>query len=272
MGIAEAVVVEAPMFKARNSAGHDRLQRFPARFNYRPMLPYLGMGVLLVIAIVVVGRQIVHHIDAIELWIANLGHWSMLAFIGCFVLATSLLVPETVIAIIAGALFGLSWGFAAVGIGSLIASALQFMLARHILRAPIQRFVGARPTLALIQRAIQRDAFRLQVLVRLTPLNPATISYMLGAVGVRFPGYLLASLALAPHWFIEVYFGDAGKHIARMAGRHTPAVYLHDLAVIGGLVATIIVMVLVSRAARKAVMDAVAKTVEPTAAKKESPH
>jgi uncharacterized membrane protein YdjX (TVP38/TMEM64 family) len=269
MGIADVVVVEAPMFKARNSDGHDRSLRFLARLNYRPMLPYLGMGVLLVIAIVVVGRQIVHHIDAIELWIANLGHWSVLAFIGLYILATSLLVPETVIAIIAGALFGLPWGLAAVGIGSLIAAILQFMLARHLLRMHIQRFAAARPTLMAIQRAVQRDTGRLQALLRLTPLNPATISYLLGAVGVRFSGFLLACLALAPHWFIEVYFGRTGKHIARMAGRHTPAVSLHDLALIGGLVVTIIVMVLVSRAAHKALTEAVDKTVtEPTAAKK----
>ncbi|MFZ1985583.1 MAG: VTT domain-containing protein [Desulfatitalea sp.] len=252
------------MFKARNSGGHDRVQRFLARLNYRSMIPYLGMGVLLVIAIVLAGRQVAHHIHAIELWIANLGPWSVLAFIGLYVLATSLLVPETVIAIIAGALFGLWWGFAVVMAASLIAAPLQFILARHILRTRIQRFTAARPSLAAIQQAVQRDAFRLQVLLRLTPLNPATFSYLLGAVGVRFSGFLMACLVLAPHWFIEVYFGTAGKHIARMAGRHTPVVSLHDLVLIGGLVATIIVMVFVSRAARKAVMEAIAKTAPET--------
>ncbi|MBI5551860.1 MAG: TVP38/TMEM64 family protein [Desulfobacterales bacterium] len=257
------------MFKAPNSDSHDRRQPLPARLKYRPMLPYLGMGLLLVLAIVVVGRQIAHHIDAIESWITNLGHWSALAFIGLYILTTSLLLPETVMAILAGALFGLRWGFAVVAIGSLLAAALQFILARHILRTHIQRFADTRPTLAVIQRAVQRDAFRLQVLLRLTPLNPATISYLLGALGVRFPAFLMACSVLSLHWFVEVYFGRAGKHIARMAGRQTPEVYLHDLAVIGGLVVTLIVMVLVSRAARKAVMEAVSKAAtEPTAAKK----
>ncbi len=239
------------------------------RLNYRPMLPYLGMGVLLVIAIAVAGRQVAHHIDAIELWIVNLGPWSMFAFIGLYVLATSLLVPETVIAIFAGVLFGLSWGFAVVAVGSLLAAALQFMLARYILRAHIQRFAAARPALAAIQRAVRQDALRLQVLLRLTPLNPALISYLLGAVGVRFSGFLLACPVLALHWFIEVYFGGAGKHIARMAGRHTLAVSLDDLVLIGGLIVTLIVIWLVSRMARKAVMEAVSKAVtEPAGTQK----
>jgi uncharacterized membrane protein YdjX (TVP38/TMEM64 family) len=230
------------------------------------------MGVLMLIAIAVVGRQIVHHINAIQLWITDLGHWSVFAFIGLYILTTSLLLPETVIAIPAGALFGLWWGVAAVGAGSLLAATLQFILSRHMLRERIQRFTAARPSWAAIQHAVQRDALRLQVLLRLTPLNPAGISYLLGAVDVRFSGFLLACLALAPHWVIEVYFGHAGAHLARMAGRHTPALYLHDLAVIGGLIATLIVLVLVSRAARKAVMEAVSKAAtQPGADKKKTP-
>jgi len=72
--------------------------------------------------------------------------------------------------------------------GSLLTGALQFALARQLLRAPIQRALAARPSMAAIQHAVSRDQFRLQVLLRLTPLNPATISYLLGATGVRFSG------------------------------------------------------------------------------------
>jgi hypothetical protein len=56
------------------------------------------------------------------------------------------------------------------------------------LRARIQRALAARTSLAAIQRDVRRDEFRLQVLLRPTPLNPATINYPLGAAGVRFSG------------------------------------------------------------------------------------
>ena len=113
--------------------------------------------------------------------------------------------------------------------------------------------------MAAIQRAVSRDEFRLQVLLRLTPLNPATISYLLGAAGVRFSGFLIACLALTPYLAIEVYFGHVGKHAAKLAGSARTA-HLHDLAIIGGLAVCVAVMVLVSRMARKAVMQAVAET------------
>jgi uncharacterized membrane protein YdjX (TVP38/TMEM64 family) len=253
-------IAPQPNNRAENPEPGGRVRRLLARAYSRAALPYLAVGLLLVVAIVVGGRAIHHHINAIEAWIANLGPWGVIAFVGLFALTTSSLVPDTVLCIIAGALFGLFWGVAAALAGSLLAGAMQFALSHKLLRARIQRALAARPLLAAIQRAVRRDEFRLQVLLRLTPLNPATISYLLGAAGVRFSGFLIAYLAHTPHLFIEVYFGHVGKHAARLVGSDARTAHLHDLAVIGGLVVCIAVVVLVSRLARKAVMQAVVET------------
>ncbi|UCH19520.1 MAG: TVP38/TMEM64 family protein [Deltaproteobacteria bacterium] len=238
-----------PNNSAENPEASDRVRRLLARASSRVALPYLAVGLLLIVAVVVGGREIEHHINAIESWLTKLGPWGVLAFIGLFVLATSFLLPDTVLCIIAGALFGLFWGAAAVLAGSLLAGAMQFALSHKLLRARIQRTLPARPSLAAIQRAVSRDEFRLQVLLRLTPLNPATISYLLGAAGVRFAGFLIACLALTPNLVIEVYFWHAGKHAARLAGSGAQTAHLHDLAIIGGLAVCVAVMVLVSRMA-----------------------
>jgi uncharacterized membrane protein YdjX (TVP38/TMEM64 family) len=245
---------------AENSELIDRVRRLLARAYSRAALPYVAVGLLLIVAIVFGGREIEHHINAIESWITELGPWGVLAFIGLFTLATSLLLPDTVLCIIAGALFGLYWGVAAVLAGSLLAGAMQFALSQKLLRARIQPALAARPSLVAIQRAVGRDEFRLQVLLRLTPLNPATISYLLGAAGVRFSGFMIACLALTPNLAIEVYFGHVGKHAARLVGSDARTAHLHNLAIIGGLAVCIAVMVLVSKMARKAVMQAVAET------------
>lgn len=229
-----------------------------ARFS--TVLTYLLMGLLLVAAIIFAGKEIGHHIDMIDAWITDLGPWGVLAFIALFVVATSVLMPDSILSIMAGALFGLAWGASAIVAGSLLAAALQYALSQRVLRARIKRVVDNSPSLAAIQRTICHDALRLQALLRLTPLNPATVSYILGAAGVRFYSFMLACLALVPTLFIEVYLGFAGKHVARMAGRNTTAVYLHDVIVIGGLVVTVIVMVVVSRMARKAFLEAVSRT------------
>jgi uncharacterized membrane protein YdjX (TVP38/TMEM64 family) len=248
------------MCSAENTEASDRLRRFLGRAYSRATLPYLAVGLLLIVAIVVGGREIEHQINAIESWITKLGPWGVLAFVGLFAVATSFLLPDTVLCIIAGALFGLGWGVAAVLAGSVLAGAIQFALSHKLLRARIERTLASRPSLAAIQRAVSRDEFRLQVLLRLTPLNPATISYLLGAAGVRFSGFLIACLALTPNLAIEVYFGHVGKQAARLAVSDARTAHLHDLAIIGGLAVCVAVMVLISRIARKAVMQAVAET------------
>jgi uncharacterized membrane protein YdjX (TVP38/TMEM64 family) len=245
---------------AKNSISSENLLRFLKRKTSRSVLVYLAVGALLIVAVIAAGHNIEHNLEAIQTWLAGFGPWGIAAFVGLFVVTTSLLVPDTLLCIIAGALFGLYWGIAAVVAGNLLAAAVQFTLAHKLLRSPIQRMLARRPSLAAIERAVHRNAFRLQVLVRLTPLNPATISYLLGAAGVRFAGFIVASLASSPNLMIEVYFGYAGKHAAMLAGGEASAARLHDLAIIGGLVLSVAVMIFLSRIARNAVMQAVADT------------
>jgi uncharacterized membrane protein YdjX (TVP38/TMEM64 family) len=220
----------------------------------RDILIYVATGLALVGAIVAAGEDIARHIATLEIWTSGMGPGGVFAFIALLVVATSLLIPESVLSIIAGGVFGFRLGLIAVLVGNVLAASLQYALARQLLRGRIERALAGRPALAAIQRAVRSDELRLQALLRLTPLNPATVSYLLGAAGVRFPGFLAASLALTPHLLLEVYVGFAGKHLAHMAGRGTLAGYLHDVTVIGGLAVTIIVIGLLSRTANRAVM------------------
>lgn len=234
------------------------LLRVLAKARSRNALLYLCAALLLATALVLAGADISHHVTAIEAWIASLGPWGLVAFVVILVLATSVLIPGSVLSIAAGALFGLAQGLALVLVANLLAAALQYLLARRLLRAPIDRFVARRPALAAIQRAVHGDELRLQALLRMMPLNPATISYLLGAAGVSFGGFIFACLALSPHLFLEVYVGYAGKHAAHVAGRDVQQVYVHDLVVFGGLAVTIVVITLLSRLAHRALTTAMA--------------
>jgi uncharacterized membrane protein YdjX (TVP38/TMEM64 family) len=247
--------------KTENLEKNETVRRFLVHAYSRVMVPYMAVGLLLVVAVVVGGREIEHHIHAIESWITELGPWGVLAFVGLFTLMTSFLLPDTILCIIAGTLFGLGWGIGAVLGGSLLAGAIQYALSRRLLQARIQRMLSAKPTPAAIQRAIIHDEFRLQVLLRLTPLNPATISYLLGAAGVRFSGFMIACLALTPNLVIEVYFGHVGKQVVQLAGSSARTARLHDLVIIGGFIVCVAVMFFVSKMARKAISHAVAETV-----------
>lgn len=233
----------------------------------RSLLPIALAVALVVVAVVVLGREAERHLQAIEATIAGLGPWGRVAFVGLLVIGTSLLVPESLFGLAGGALFGLAWGIGLLMIGNLIAAALQYGLARRLLHARIQHALQSRPLLRSIQSAVIRDELRLQVLLRLTPLNPALISYLLGAAGVRFAGFMLASLVLLSHYAIEAYIGHAGKQWLTRGFAGTHDGWQHGLPIYAATAVGVLAIILVSKAAHRAVLRAIAENSADPAAK-----
>lgn len=245
--------------KQRDAPSRESLRHYLTVESLRESLPLVCAAVAFVLAMVFVGAALKHHIHAIEAWIARLGPWAVVTYVGLFVVASSIIVPETILCILAGALFGFERGVVAVALGSLVACPLQYWLSHRFLRERIARALAKKPSLDAIRRAVVKDEIRLQFLLRIAPFNPALISYLLGATGVRFGGFLLACTAILPHVLIEVYFGHVGKHVVEIAGGERHVDRMHVVSVACSVIIALVVLVFVSRAARKELMRAVAE-------------
>lgn len=222
------------------------------------LLAAIALAVVLVIfASVVLGDQVTTHMGAFQDLIRGLGPWGAVIFVVALIVGTSLLLPESVFAVAAGVLFGLTWGMGIVVVANLMAASFQYALARGLFRRRVQHAVDCRPSFVAIQHAVMKDQMRLQFLLRLTPLNPATISYLLGATGVRFSTFLITCAGLLPHLLLEVYLGHAGSHLVQAGTASGRAAHGHGLLLGGGLVVGIAAIVIISRIARKAVRRAV---------------
>ena len=226
----------------------------------RSMVPLALAVILVILVVILLGREAARHLHQMETAIEALGPWGRVTFVALLVVATSLLVPDSLFGLIAGALFGLVWGVGLMLIGNLIAAALQYALARRLLHDPIQRALESRPLLRSIQAAVIRDEMHLQLLLRLTPLNPALISYLLGAAGVRFAGFMLAMLVLTLHFIVEVYIGYAGKQLVTGEFASSHGGWQDNLMVYGAAALGVVAIVLVSKAAHRAVLRAIAET------------
>ena len=214
---------------------------------------YAVAALALLIAIVILGDEFGRHIKAMEEWVEGMGPWSIVVFVLLYAALNSVFFPDALLGIFAGASFGFTKGLVIVACGSLIGAVLQYFLSRHLLKPIIDRVIVSRPTMAAIQTAVLQQELRLQLLIRLTPLNRAMTSYVLGAAGVGFSRFVAACVAILPNLCLEVYFGIAGKHLGNVAGQPDHTAVLHDVFLVAGLVVAITVMVLVSRAARRAV-------------------
>lgn len=238
------------------ASSRSRIPHWLMHVRMRPTLLVASALVLVALVVGFSGHELGRHISSLESWILQLGWLGMLVFVGLVVVATSLLLPETLFHVAAGVLFGLAWGVGVMLLASVLAAALQYGLAYRLLREPIRRRLGVGTIYAAIQHAASDGDLRLQLLLRLAPLNQTVISYLLGTTGVRFSRFLAACVAMLPTIIVEVYLGHAGKHMALLSVGKAHSGWLHDLVLFAGLLTAAIVVGFASRAAYKGVLRA----------------
>jgi len=195
--------------------------------------------------------------EALEGWISSLGIWGPVVLTLTYIVATVLLVPGTILTLVAGAIFGLSVGTVVVSIGATIGASLCFLIARYAARDRVAQWAGKYPRFGAIDRAIGEGGWKIVALLRLSPAIPFNVqNYLYGLTPIRFWPYVIASwLAMLPGTFLYVYLG----HITRAAlGQQRDRTVLEWVFLGIGLLATVIVTVYIARLARSKIGDQVA--------------
>lgn len=206
----------------------------------------------------------------LERLLGELGPWGPVLFVAIFVVATMLFFPESVLSIAAGAIFGLVGGLAWTAVGGLLAVAATFVVGRTVLGRRVRASLAGHPRLAAIEQATESQGARLAFLLRLSPLNFSLLNWMLAVSRLRFRVVMLTSLGMIPGNLSTTYMGYAARHTADLATRantdpNAPLApgdsIAHEIALYSGLVASVVVSVLVTRIAVRALK---ASTPEPT--------
>jgi uncharacterized membrane protein YdjX (TVP38/TMEM64 family) len=184
--------------------------------------------------------------------VARMGVLGGVVFALVYVLAALLLVPGAVLTIAAGVVFGVARGTLLVSGASTAAAAAAFLIARYVARARVEKVARTHERFGAIDRAIREKGWKVVALLRLSPVVPFSLSnYLFGLTAVGFWPYLLASwAAMLPGTVLYVALGATGRAAADI-GRgegHRPWQWALLAA---GLVATVVVTVLLSRAARR---------------------
>lgn len=183
--------------------------------------------------------------------IESLGAIGPVVFALAYVVLTVLLVPGSALTLGAGAIFGLWLGAITVIVGANLGALCSFLLARTFLREKVVRWAEANPKFAALDRAIGREGFKMVLLTRLSPVFPFTLlNYFLGLTNVRTGAYVAANLiGMLPGTFLYVYLGAAAREA--LHGASDATVFRQILKYVG-LLATIAVVTLVTRVAKKA--------------------
>ena len=157
------------------------------------------------------------------------------------ILGTLLLLPLSLMTMLAGFLFGLAQGFVVVWIASLVASTAAFWIGRSFARPWIERRIHRKSTFVAIDRAIQRKGFLVVLLTRLVMVLPyPALNYSLGLTSVSPKDYLLATnMGCVPPVFLFVYLGTTVSNIAAIVNGD---VHLEGTEMLVGLSALLVVI------------------------------
>lgn len=192
-------------------------------------------------------------------WIDGLGAWAPVAVAAIYVPATVLLVPGSMITLGAGFLCGLVRGTVAVSVGSTVGATAAFLVGRTFARGWVQQRVAGSPRFAALDRAVEREGFKIVLLVRLSPVFPFNVvNYVFGLTRVRLRDYVLASwIGMLPGGVMYVYLGTAAKSLAELAAGQAEADGLRQGFFFFGLACTVAATLFITRLARRTLREEV---------------
>jgi uncharacterized membrane protein YdjX (TVP38/TMEM64 family) len=191
-----------------------------------------------------------------EAYVKSLGSIGPIAMAFAYVVTTILFIPGSALTIGSGTLFGLRTGFLVVLIGANLGALCAFLLARTLLREKVTKWAEGNAKFRSLDRAIGRQGFKMVFLSRLSPVFPFNLlNYLLGLTAIPIRAYILANLfGMLPGMFLYVYIGAAARDA--IAGTDPSTGMYQQVLKYVGLLATIAVVIIVTRIARKAMREA----------------
>ncbi|MFK7864887.1 MAG: TVP38/TMEM64 family protein [Pseudohongiellaceae bacterium] len=158
---------------------------------------------------------------------------SALAIITWVGLGTILFIPNTILFVTSGTLFGFWWAFTFNLIGFGVGSTLAFLISRYGFYDFVRQ--RAHSMLQTFNLRFSNAGWKAVAAVRLTPIFPSfAVNYLLGITHVRFFDYVWASILFTvPACLILTFVGDASVTLLLEGVDRDSLVKLGGLIVIG---------------------------------------
>ncbi|MDA0668025.1 MAG: TVP38/TMEM64 family protein [Planctomycetota bacterium] len=199
------------------------------------------------------------HLPEFMDWVRGQGLVGALIVGLVYVVATVLMIPGSLITLMIGAIYGPWLGTAVVSPASVVGATVAFLLGRSVFRSSIEQKMGDNPKFSALTSAVEKEGLKIITLVRLSPIFPfSVVNYAFGLTRAKLSHYVLGSFAgMLPGTLMYVYLGAAVGDITKLASDGLGDTGTAGLLMkYGGLAATVVVTVFVTKAAKKALAEA----------------
>jgi uncharacterized membrane protein YdjX (TVP38/TMEM64 family) len=175
-------------------------------------------------------------------------------FFVAYVVSTVAGLPGSVLTLALGFAYGPFWGLAIASPASVTGAICALLLGRTLLRDWAAKKAGGSARARAIEAAVAREGFKLVLLLRLSPIVPFNLlNYVLSLTSVRLGTYVIGSaVGMLPGTALYVYLGSLAPSAAELSSVAQDGGAARTTLYVIGLLATVAVVVVGTRAARRA--------------------
>jgi len=221
-------------------------------------LAIIGLAILLALVIVFKPKDaIVNTMHEIR----SYGVWGAVIVSLLYIPMCVLLIPCSLMTMFSGYAFGVIVGTIAVSLGSTVGASASFGVGRLVARRLLAHRLLRSPRFVALDRAVSDNGFRVVMLTRLSPVMPFNLlSYTYSLTSVRFRDYFLGSwIGMFPSTLMYVYIGSTCASLTELGPGQRAPTTMELVLFWGGLAVTLIVTVILTRIARRALSDQLAR-------------
>jgi uncharacterized membrane protein YdjX (TVP38/TMEM64 family) len=225
-----------------------------ASFKRNALRVFLGAVALFLVLYLVRVTDARHLLRVILQKISALGPWAPFWFIITYIVACLTFFPGFILTMGGGILFGLLKGTLFVSIGATIGAGAAFLVSRYIARSWVIERFAASPKFRAIDDAVAKDGWKIVSLIRLSPVFPfIPMNFVFGLTRIPFWHFFIATwIGIIPMCALFVYLGSILGDIASLGTQPIAAGRAKWMVAGIGIGTTLVVTVLITRIARKA--------------------
>ncbi len=187
------------------------------------------------------------------------GPLGALAYVGVYAIAVILTAPMAPFAATAGFTYGLPLGLLIAAPAGTVAASAAFLTGRTVARRWLTQRGAGDGRWEILQNAVDRQGFRMTLLLRLSPVFPQNyLNYLLALSRLRLSHFAAATLlGMLPITTLQVYLGSLVRDATELlqGGGSLPQSQSVILLSLGGVV-TVTTLILLGRITRRALQQA----------------
>ncbi|KAL9180090.1 hypothetical protein ACHAXT_008060 [Thalassiosira profunda] len=248
----------------RSEASMQRQLRAEKVRRRNRILLFLLLAAIIIFVIVdsLTSKYVARALSALYEWVDS--HPLPGAFVLTLVvfLATLAFIPGALLTIGCGVVYGMIGGLgrgtaigsAVVFVGAAVGSEASFVVGRYLLRDCVGRWVERYRIFHAVDKAMEKNGFRIFFLLRLSPIIPFNaLNYMAGATAVTLRDYTLALIGLLPGTVLYVFVGASAGSAMGMGkdGDDSVSRGARIASIVAGVVLGVLGVIAVSYYAKK---------------------